>query len=79
MVSHQLHRVVYKLLADLVAVGGNDADVLHTHSLPASCLVGQQALQQLDQGGSFHWVVIAGSLPIPHLHRKEKNRSHLTD
>ncbi len=74
MVSHELHRV-----GDLVAVGGNDTNVLHTHSLPASCLVAQQALQQLDQGGRFHWVVVAGSLPIPHLHRQDKKGSQLTN
>ena len=52
----------------LIAVGGNDAYVLHSHSTAGASVMGQQSLQQLDQGGGFHWVVVAGRLPVPHLH-----------
>lgn len=54
----------------LIAVGGNDTYVLYSHSSANASVMGQQALQQLDQGGGFHRVVVAGRLPIPHLHAK---------
>ena len=61
--------------ACLLAVGSDDANVLHPNGLPLAALralEGQQPLQQGHQGSGLHRVVPAGCFPLPHLPTEEQ-------